>query len=69
MLAEMPESFKNGYNVKSVRKALVQKGEKEILCYQLECDNNGQYFVYLDKKGHEVEIFKVIKGTEGYIVM
>lgn len=69
MLAEMPESFKNGYNVKSVRKALVQKGEKEILCYQLECDNNGQYFVYLDKKGHEVEIFKVVKGTEGYTVM
>ncbi len=69
MLAEMPESFKNGYNVKSVRKALVQKGEKEILCYQLECDNNGQYFVYLDKKGNEVEIFKVVKGTEGYTVM
>ena len=71
-MADMPDNLSSdrGYEVISVKKALVEKNDKEYLCYQLECNKDGnQYFVYLDNGGHEVEIFKVVKGTEGYTVM
>lgn len=71
-MADMPDNLSSDrdYEVISVKKALVEKNDKEYLCYQLECNKDGnQYFVYLDNGGHEVEIFKVVKGTEGYTVM
>lgn len=60
-----------GMRVENSNMALVPKGEKEILCFEFECTMNGeQYFVYIDANTlDEVDIFKVIKGTEGYTVM
>lgn len=57
--------------VKNVNMALVPKNDKEILCFEFECEADGdQYFVFVDADTNtEVDIFKVIKGTEGYTVM
>ena len=57
--------------VKNSNLALVPKGEKEVLCFEFECVmDDEQYFVYIDANTlNEVDIFKVIKGTEGYTVM
>jgi len=60
-----------GMKVKNSNLALVPKGEKEVLCFEFECVmDDEQYFVYIDANTlDEVDIFKVIKGTEGYTVM
>lgn len=57
--------------VTNVAKALVQKNDKQFLCYEFQCmQGERQYYVYVDSvTGNEVEIFKVISGTEGYTVM
>ncbi|MDD4291718.1 MAG: germination protein YpeB [Clostridia bacterium] len=51
--------------------ALIPKNDREILCYEFKCtDNKNQYFVYVDaNKFTEVDILRVITGTEGYTVM
>lgn len=57
--------------VNNVAKALVEKNNKHYLCYELQCmQGDRQYYVYVDSNtGKEVELFKVISGTEGYTVM
>lgn len=57
--------------VTNVAKALVEKNNKQYLCYEFQCmQGDRQYYVYVDSvTGNEVEIFKVISGTEGYTVI
>lgn len=57
--------------VKNTAVALIPKGDGETLCYEYECEADGsQFFVYLNAEtGEEEDIFKVVKGTEGYTVM
>ncbi|MBR2302257.1 MAG: germination protein YpeB [Clostridia bacterium] len=65
------QKLARGMKVKNSNLALVPKGEKEVLCFEFECVmDDEQYFVYIDANTlDEVDIFKVIKGTEGYTVM
>ena len=60
-----------GLQVKNSNLALVPKNNKEILCFEFECEMEGeQYFIFVDADtNQEVDIFRVIKGTEGYTVM
>jgi len=60
-----------GLQVKNSNLALVPKNNDEILCFEFECEMDGeQYFVFIDAEtNEEVDIFRVIKGTEGYTVM
>ena len=57
--------------MKNVNMALVPKNDDEILCFEFECEADGeQYFVFINADTlEETDIFKVIKGTEGYTVM
>lgn len=61
----------DGLAVTSTAKAYVEKSNKYYACWQLECEKDGrQYFVYVDSaSGEEVDIFKVIRNTEGYTVI
>ena len=65
------QKLAQGMSVKNSNMAIVPRGEKEILCFEFECImDDEQYFVYIDANTFdEVDIFKVIKGTEGYTVM
>ena len=60
-----------GLVVNNVNTVLIPKNNKEILCFEYDCEYNGsQYFVFLNADTFaEEDIFKVIKGTEGYTVM
>ncbi|MDE7454815.1 MAG: germination protein YpeB [Clostridia bacterium] len=65
------QSLDGMLKVTNVAKALVEKNNKHYLCYEFECmRGNNQYYVYVDSvTGNEVQIFKVIQGTEGFTVM
>ncbi|MBQ9715786.1 MAG: germination protein YpeB [Clostridia bacterium] len=70
-VAKAKQSLAQGMVVTNENMALVPKGDKEILCFEFECHMDGdQYFVYIDASTFdEVDIFKVVKGTEGYTVI
>ena len=58
--------------IDSVRLALVPIGTKsEKLCYEFSGEYDGStYYVYIDAvSGRQVEMFKVIDGTEGQLLM
>lgn len=57
--------------VTNVARALIEKNNKHYLCYEFQCmQGDRQYYVYVDSNtGNEVQIFKVISGTEGYTVI
>ena len=58
--------------VKSARKALVPIGNSsEKLCYEFSGEIDGStYYIYIDaNSGRQVEMFKVIKSTEGTLLM
>ncbi len=57
--------------VTNVAKSLVQIKGKEYFAYEYECtDGQNQYYVYVDSHtGKEVQIFKVVAGTEGFTVI
>ncbi len=58
--------------VKGVRKALVPIGnQSEKLCYEFYGEINGQtYYVYIDAiNGKQLQMFKVVEGTEGQFLM
>lgn len=65
------KALDGGLKVTNVAKALVEKNGKRYLCYEFQCmQGERQYYVYVDSaSGNEVEIFKVISGTEGYTVI
>jgi germination protein YpeB len=58
--------------VESARKALVPIGNSsEKLCYEFSGEIDGStYYIYIDaNSGRQVEMFKVIKSTEGTLLM
>ena len=58
--------------INSVRLAIIPIGEyKEKLAYEFNGVKNGEtYYIYIDAKtGKELEIFKVVKTTEGTLIM
>ena len=61
----------NAVKVTNVCKAVVNKQGQEYACWEVEGMFGGnQYYVYIDStSGKEVEIFRVIEGTEGHTVM
>ena len=62
----------DSFSVKAVRKALVPIGEtSEKLCYEFYGEISGQtYYVYIDAlSGKQVQMFKVVEGTEGTFLM
>ena len=66
------EKVFDGISVKTCRLALVPIGLKsEKLCYEFSGEQEGQtYYVYIDAvTGRQVEMFKVIKSTEGTLLM
>ena len=61
-----------GLEVKGTRKALVPIGNSsEKLCYEFYCLKNDQtFYVYIDAiTGRQVEMFKVVRSTEGELLM
>lgn len=69
--ADAKKAIDASLKVTNVAKALVEKNNERHLCYEFQCmQGERQYYVYVDSvTGKEVEIFKVISGTEGYTVM
>lgn len=62
----------DNFVVKGIRKALVPIGtESERLCYEFYGEVNGQtYYAYIDAiNGRQVQMFKVVEGTEGQFLM
>lgn len=68
---EVVKNIDAGIKVANVRKAIVNKLGKEYACWEVEGTFAGnQYFIYVDSSsGKEVDIFKVIQGTEGHTVL
>ncbi len=64
-------AINEGLKVTNVTKALIEKNNEYVTCYEFEAEMEGrQYYVYVDSHtGRETEIFKVIENTEGYTVM
>ena len=62
----------DNFVVKGIRKALVPIGtESEKLCYEFfgEVDNQ-TYYVYIDaESGRQIQMFKVVEGSEGKFLM
>ena len=65
------EKVSNKINVTSQRLALVPSGKKEVLAYEFVGEyNNETYYVYINAKtGKEVDVFKVVKTTEGDLLV
>ncbi len=65
------QTLDKSLKVTNVAKALIQKGDKQYLCYEFQCEQGDrQYYVYVDSvTGNEVELFKVIANTEGHTVL
>ena len=62
----------DGFNVMGVRKAIVPIGTNgEKLCYEIYGEVGEQtYYVYIDaESGRQVQMFKVVSGTEGEFLM
>lgn len=62
----------DNFVIKGSRKALVPVGtESEKLCYEFYGEVNGQtYYAYIDAvNGRQVQMFKVVEGTEGTFLM
>lgn len=57
--------------ISSSRLAIIPYGSKEKLAYEFNGVNNGDtYYIYIDvETGKELEIFKVVKTTEGTLLM
>ena len=58
-------------NVETTRLALIPAGNKEVLAYEFTGEYKGEtYYVYINAKtGAEVDIFKVVKTTEGDLLV
>ncbi len=70
-LEEAEEKVFSEIEVSSVRLAIIPYGSKEKLAYEFYGVNDGEYYyIYIDAKtGKELEIFKVVKTTEGTLLM
>ncbi|MCQ2398997.1 MAG: germination protein YpeB [Clostridia bacterium] len=66
------ESLSVNMEVKNVRKVIAPKGELgEELCYEFAGDVDGStFYVYISAvTGRQIEMFKVVEGTEGVLLM
>ena len=66
------QKLADGLEVKATRKALVPIGTaSEKLCYEFYCIKNDQtFYVYIDAiNGKQVQMFKVVEGSEGEFLM
>ncbi len=71
-LSEARNKVSTEIEIQTSRLAIIPKGEsKEILTYEFMGERNGDtYYVYIDAvTGREVDIFKVVKTTEGTLLM
>ena len=71
-LIEARSKVSTEIEVQTSRLAIIPKGEsKEVLAYEFMGERNGDtYYVYIDANtGKEVDIFKVVKTTEGTLLM
>lgn len=66
----VPTLVSKKLTIKSIRLAVIPKGQKEALCYEVASEMNDlDYFVYLDAvTGKEVEILRVIDEDQGAMV-
>ncbi len=57
--------------IKTSRLAIIPIGQLETLAYEFTGERNGDlYYIYIDAmSGKEVEIFKVVKTTEGTLIL
>ncbi len=71
-LSEARKKVSSDIEVQTSRLAIIPKGaSKEILAYEFMGERNGDtYYVYIDANtGKEADIFKVVKTTEGTLLM
>ena len=70
--AQAAEKVADNITINTDRLAIVPIGTKsEKLCYEFSGEHNGAtYYVYIDAvTGRQVEMFKVVEGTEGDLLM
>ena len=71
-LSTAKQKVKKDIEIETSRLAIIPKGEnQEVLAYEFTGTNNGEtYYIYIDANtGREVDIFKVVKTTEGTLLM
>ncbi len=71
-LSQAKSKVSSEIEVQTSRLAIIPKGQsKEVLAYEFMGERNGDtYYVYIDAiTGYEVDIFKVVKTTEGTLLM
>lgn len=69
---ECEKYVSSNIEIETCRLALVPIGnESEILCYEFSGNYDGAiYYAYIDAKtGRQVQLFKVVEGTEGSLLM
>ena len=69
--AQAKETVSNKIEVEPSRLAVIPKNDAEILAYEFTGKYNDEtYYVYISAKtGKEIDIFKVIKTTEGNLIV
>lgn len=71
-LSQAKSKVSSEIEIQTSRLAIIPKGESnEVLAYEFMGERNGDtYYVYIDAiTGYEVDIFKVVKTTEGTLLM
>ena len=69
---EAAEKVSSNITIENSRKVVVPIGLKsEKLCYEFHGSFDGStYYVYIDANtGRQIEMFKVVEGTEGELLM
>jgi germination protein YpeB len=69
---ECVKKVSSNIEIETCRLALVPIGnESETLCYEFSGNYDGAiYYAYIDAKtGRQVQLFKVVEGTEGSLLM
>ena len=69
---EAKQKVNGNIQIENSRLAIIPIGtSSEVLAYEFVGEYNGEtYYVYVDSQsGKEVEIFKVVKTTEGTLLM
>ena len=69
--AQAKENVSNKIEIETSRLAVIPKNDAEILAYEFTGKYNDEtYYVYISAKtGKEIDIFKVVKTTEGNLIV
>ena len=69
--AQAKEKVSNNIEIETSRLAVIPKNDAEILAYEFTGKYNDEtYYVYISAKtGKEIDIFKVVKTTEGNLIV